>query len=109
MSDEDAICCILKSVEAYRNTDRSLFEAGHPDFERTILEGWAMGALSLQRAVRRLGITGEQAIERAKAYGVALPYLAQRELNALDNASATVIGRDPIIGNWVELDDEDNL
>jgi hypothetical protein len=27
----------------------------------------------------------------------------------LENASATVIGRDPNIGNWVELDDEDNL
>ncbi|MCQ1839091.1 hypothetical protein [Neorhizobium galegae] len=109
MSDEDAICCILKSVEADRNTDRSSFEAGHPDFERTILDGWAMGALSLQRAVRRRGIIGEQAIERAKAYGIALPYLAQRELNAPDNVSATVIGRDPITGNRVELDDEDNL
>ncbi|NTF49107.1 hypothetical protein [Rhizobium rhizogenes] len=109
MSDEDAICCILKSVEAYRTTDRSRFESGHPDFGRTILEGWAMGALSLQRAVRRLAISGEQAIERAKTYGIALPYLAQRELEALDNASATVIGRDPTTGNWVELEDEDNL
>lgn len=109
MSDEDAILCILKSVETYRTTDRSRFETGHPDFERTVLEGWAMGALSLQRAVRRLEISGGDAIKRAKAYGIALPYLAQRELAALENASQTVIGRDPTTGNWVELEDEDSF
>ena len=107
MSDEDAICCILKAVEAYRTTDRGRFQAGHPEFERTILEGWAMGALSLQRTVRRLEISGEQAIERAKVYGIGLPYLAQRELAALENAPQTVIGCDPITGDWIELEDED--
>lgn len=109
MSDEDAICCILKCVEANRTTDRGRFEPGHPDFERTILEGWAMGALSLQRAVRRLEISGEDAIKREKAYKIPLPYLAQRELDALENATSTVVGRDPITRNWVELEDEDSF
>ncbi|UIJ85288.1 hypothetical protein LZK77_16360 [Rhizobium leguminosarum] len=68
-----------------------------------------MGALSLQRAVRRLAITGEQAIERAKAYGIGLAYFADRELKSLDNASPTVIGRETKSGNWVELKDEDDL
>ncbi|MBY3389197.1 hypothetical protein [Rhizobium laguerreae] len=109
MSDEEAVCCILKAVETYRTTDRSRFEPGHPEFERTTLEGWAMGALSLQRAIRRLAITGEQAIERAKAYGIALPYLAYRELKLLEDAPPTVIGRDTKTGNWIELNDEDDF
>lgn len=107
MSDEDAIRCILKAIETYRTKDRSRFEKGNPDYERTTLEGWSLGALSLRRAIRRLGITGQGAVERAKAYGIELPYFADRELTALDVEPSTVIGLDRKTGQWVELEDED--
>ena len=109
MSDDDAVNCILKAVETHRTSDRSRFEPGHPDFERTALDGWAMGALSLRRAIDRLGITGEEAIELARAYGVAIPYRAHRELAALEDAPPTIIGRDAETGVWVDLQDEDDF
>ncbi|UWU12767.1 hypothetical protein N2599_11310 [Rhizobium sullae] len=108
MSDEDAITSILKSVNAYRTENRSRFERGHPEYERTTLEGWAIGALSLQRAIRRLGISGQDALDRATAYGIELPYLADRELKSLGSAQSTVLGLDRASGKWVELRDEDD-
>jgi len=107
MSDENAIRCILKAVEIYRAEDRGRFEKGHPDYERTTLEGWSLGALSLRRASRRLGITGEEAIERMKAYGIEVPYSADLELKALNSGSGTVLGLNQIQGVWTELPDED--
>ncbi|EJC80659.1 hypothetical protein Rleg4DRAFT_2294 [Rhizobium leguminosarum bv. trifolii WSM2297] len=108
MSDEDAIRCILKAVEIYRRIDRSRFEKGHPDYERTTLEGWAVGALSLRRVIRRLGISGQEAVERAITYGIELPYFADRELEALNStSSSTVIGFDKSTRTWAELPDED--
>ncbi|WP_085034938.1 hypothetical protein [Ensifer aridi] len=106
LTDEEAISCILKAVNTYRTEDRSRFEPGHPDYERTCLEGWSAGALSLQRIVKRFGITGEQAIERAKGYGIEIPYTAEIELKNLDGRS-TVHGIDRKTGEWVEIRDED--
>ncbi|WP_313200631.1 hypothetical protein [Rhizobium sp.] len=107
LSDEDAIGCILKSVSIFRTGDRDRFRKGHPEYERTILEGWAIGALSLQRASRRLSMTGRQAMERAKAYGIELPYYADQELRALDAKPSPVLGLDKATVEWRELRDED--
>ncbi|MBY5370553.1 hypothetical protein [Rhizobium leguminosarum] len=107
MSDENAIRCILKAVEIYQAEDRGRFKKGHPDYERTALEGWSLGALSLRRASRRLGITGEEAIERMKAYGIEVPYSADLELKALNSGSGTVLGLNQIQGVRTELPDED--
>ncbi|WP_245437646.1 hypothetical protein [Neorhizobium tomejilense] len=40
MSGENAIVDILKSVEKFRSTDKSPYSKGHPDYERTTLQGW---------------------------------------------------------------------
>ncbi len=105
--DQDAVACILKSVEIYRTEDRSRFRNGHVDYKRTVLEGWSMGALSLRRAVGRLGISGEEALTRAIQYGIELPYLAETELKSLSSTSGSVLGVDKATGAWVELPDED--
>lgn len=108
MSDEDVVSCILKSVRAYRIEDRRRFERGHPDFERTTLEGWTIGALSLQRAIKRLNIPGEEALARATAYGMDLPYLATRELSLLRD-NPTVLALDKVSGTLIEVPDEDEV
>ncbi|TAX05594.1 hypothetical protein ELH97_25120 (plasmid) [Rhizobium leguminosarum] len=108
MSDENAIRCILKAVEIYRAEDGGRFEKGHPEYERTTLEGWSLGALSLRSASRRLGITGEEAFERMTAYGIEVPYFADLELKALNSDSGTVLGLDEIKGVWTDLPDEDD-
>ncbi|MGO4353798.1 hypothetical protein AB4Z25_17950 [Rhizobium sp. RAF36] len=96
MNDEDAITCILKAVEIYRTSDRSRFQRGHPDYERTTLEGWSVGALSLPRVLKRLAISGEEALDRLKAYGIEVPYLADLELKALNRDPKTLLMADEI-------------
>jgi DNA-binding phage protein len=108
MSDEDAIRCILKAVDAYRTEDRSRFDKGHPDFERTTLEGWALGALSLRRAVKRLNVSGPVAVERAKALGIEVPYTADLELKALDNPASTIHGVSRKTHQWVDLSEQED-
>ncbi|KQV78184.1 hypothetical protein [Rhizobium sp. Root1220] len=102
LTDEDAIGCILKAVELYQRGDRGRFESGHPGYERTILEGWSLGALSLHRVVKRLNITGAQALEQTKAFGI------DRELEALDEPRPYVHGFNRDLGKWVELKEEDD-
>ncbi|MDM9627386.1 hypothetical protein QTL95_15870 [Rhizobium sp. S152] len=108
MDDEDAIRSILKSVEKFRTEDRTRFEKGHPEYERTTLEGWSLDVLSLSRVVRRLGISGREVIERAKAYGIELPYFADLELKALDGKPGTVFAFDKTRGIWTDMADEDD-
>ncbi|TAY27682.1 hypothetical protein ELH93_28560 (plasmid) [Rhizobium leguminosarum] len=108
MSDEDAIQCIIKSVETYRTSDRSRFQKGHPEYERTTLEGWSLGALSLVRVTRRLGISGEEAIDKMRAYGLGVPYLAERELKALEVDPGTVRILDEMRGIWIDVAEEDD-
>lgn len=107
LSDEDVIGCLLRSVSMFRTSDLGRFRKGHPDYERTILEGWSIGALSLQRATRRLSISGNQAVERATAYGIELPFYADHELTALIAGPGTIFGLDKATGSWRELPDED--
>jgi hypothetical protein len=107
LEDQDAVSCILKSVEIYQTEDRSRFRNGHVDYERTVLEGWSMGALSLRRAVGRLGISGAEALTRAIQYGIELPSLAEAELKSLSTTPGSVFGLDRATGAWVELSDED--
>jgi hypothetical protein len=107
LSDEDAISCILRSVSTFRTSDRGRFGKGHPEYEKTMLEGWSIGALSLQRVAVRLSISGNQAVERATAYGIELPYNAYQELKALIARPGTIFGLDKATGSWRELPDED--
>lgn len=108
MSDQDAIESILKAIEKFRSVDRGPYTKGHPDYERTTLEGWALGALTLRRAVKRLGISGEVAIERARGYGIALPYLVDRELQSLREPGSLIWGYNRKTGEWMEVVDEDD-
>ncbi|MFS2150644.1 hypothetical protein [Rhizobium sp. Rhizsp42] len=108
MSDEDAIRCIIKSVETYRTSDRSRFQKGHPEYERTTLEGWSLGALSLAQVARRLGIGGQEAIEKMRAHGLEVPYHAKRELTALPENPGMVRVLDEENGVWRDVPDEDD-
>lgn len=107
MEDEDAIRCILKAVERYRTEDRSRFEPGHPDYERTTLEGWSIRALTLRSATDRLGITGEEAIKRTTAHGFEVPYLADREAKDLLSRPSAKNSFDDIEERGGELPGED--
>jgi hypothetical protein len=107
MSDEDVVGCLLRSVAMFRTSDLGGFMKGHPEYAKTILEGWSIGALSLQRAARRLGISGSQAVERATAYGIELPYYADQELKAWVARPSTIVVLDKATGGWRELPDED--
>lgn len=107
LTDDEAIRCILKAVDIYRESDRSRFQPGHPDYERTVLEGWSVGALGLRHVARRLRISGEEAVTRAEKYGIEMPYYANLELEALKKrrtASRLDIDRS---GVWVRLDEND--
>ncbi len=106
LSDEEAVGCILKSVELFRTEDRSHFEKDHPDYERTMLDGWSYGALSLRRVVKRLGLSGPQVVERAKALSIGVPYTADLEIAALDKPQPSVRGFDRASGEWIDLDEE---
>lgn len=90
LTDEEATSCISKAVVAYRTGDHRRFQPGHPDYERTIIDGWSLGALSLRTVVVRLGISGEEVVERARAYGVELPYTMDLELKHLKSEKRTV-------------------
>jgi hypothetical protein len=107
LSDQDAVSCILKSDEIFRTKDVGKFDKSHPGYERTILEGWAMGALSLRRAVRRLGVGGDEAIRRAVESGIELPYGADLELKSLSTRPNTVFALDKVTGRWINMRDED--
>ena len=39
LSDEEAICCILKSVHEFRTGNHRRFRPGHPDYVRTVIDG----------------------------------------------------------------------
>lgn len=107
LSDDDAVGCLLRSVSMFRTEDLSRFRKGHPEYEKTILEGWSIGALSLQRAARRLGISGSEAVGRATAYGIELPYYSDQELKDWVARPSKIIGLDKATGGWRELPDED--
>ncbi|MGO4441194.1 hypothetical protein [Rhizobium sp. RAF56] len=106
LTDEEAISCILKAVELSRTSDRSRFERGHADYERTMLEGWSIRALSLRRVIKRLCISGEEAIARMKAYGIELPYTADLELKSLNSPRSTVHAFNRATGKWIVIDEE---
>ncbi len=108
MSDEDAIRCMIGAVTRYRTEDRGRFEKGHPDYERTTLDGWSIGAISLSRVTRRLDISGQEAVDKAKSLGIELPYLVDLELTALETKPRTVSVLDEKLGIWVEVAEEDD-
>ncbi|WP_312403748.1 hypothetical protein [Rhizobium sp.] len=80
MSDDDAISCLLKAVDLFRYGDNSRFLPTNPRYARTILDGWSAGAISLQIACIRLGLTGQEAIRQMEMKAIEVPYTAQREL-----------------------------
>lgn len=84
MSDEDAVGCILKAINLFRNGDNSRFKPEHPEYERTVLEGWAAGAISLQIASIRLGLSGSELIRRTETFGLEVPYTVEWELRAVE-------------------------
>lgn len=84
MSDEDAVCCILKAIDIFRNGDNSHFSPEHPEYERTVLQGWSAGALSLRIVTIRLGISGEEAIRRMRTWEIEVPYTADREVQHVE-------------------------
>lgn len=53
------------------------------DYERTVLDGWSKGALTLRHVTRRLWIGGAEAVRRAREYELELPYTMDLELKAL--------------------------
>lgn len=69
MSDEEAVGCILKAIDLFRNGDNSHFKAEHPEYERTVLQGWSAGALSLRTVTILLGISSKEAVTRMRTWG----------------------------------------
>lgn len=85
MSDEEAVGCILRAIDLSRNGDNDRFNSKHPDYERTILEGWSSGALSLRIAMIRLGISAKEAVTRMQTWDIEVPYSADREIQNLES------------------------
>ena len=108
LTDEEAIGCVLKAVELYRTEDRGRFEKGHPDYERTMIDGWSYGSLSLRRVVKRLGLSGPQVFERAKALGIEVPYTAELEVAALNKPVPVSRAFDRASGEWIEMQEEED-
>ncbi|MBB4010272.1 hypothetical protein [Allorhizobium taibaishanense] len=96
MTDEDAVCCILKAIDFYRNGDNRRFMPEHPEYERTILVGWSIGALSLHTAMIRLAISGHEVLRRMQELKIELPYTADRELKYVGGLPVRLIK--PIAG-----------
>ncbi len=80
MTDEEAVLCILKAADQFRNGNNSHFDPQHSEYERTILEGWSAGAISLRVVTIRLGISPDEALERMQVLGIEVPYTADREV-----------------------------
>ena len=80
MTDEEALGCIYRAAEDYYSSDRGRFQEGHPDYERTVLEGWSFLALTLEDVSELLGIEPDEAGNRAKALGIEPPWTSQNEL-----------------------------
>lgn len=85
MSDEEAVCCILKAIDVFRNGDNSHFRPEHTEYERTVLEGWSAGALSLRVVTIRLGISANAAVGRMLKWGIEVPYTAEREVRYVES------------------------
>jgi hypothetical protein len=85
MSDEEAVCCILKAIDLFRNGDNGPFMPEHPEYEQTVLQGWSTGALSLRIATIRLGISSKEAVARMRTWGIELPYTADREVQYVES------------------------
>jgi hypothetical protein len=85
LTDEEAVSCILKAIIAYRTGDHGRFRPGHRDYERTIIDGWSLGALGLRIVMVRLGMSSQEIIERARAHGIELPYTTDLELRHLNS------------------------
>lgn len=85
MSDEEAVGCILKSIDLFRSGKNDHFKPEHPDYERTVLQGWSTGALGLLIVTIRLGISSKAAVERMQALQIELPYTAAREVQYVDS------------------------
>lgn len=85
MSDEEAVSCILKAIELFQNGDNCHFKPEHPEYERTILEGWSAGALSLLIVTIRLGISAKETVTRMRTWGIELPYTADREVQYVES------------------------
>lgn len=88
MSDEEAVCCILKAIDLFRNGDNGPFMPEHPEYERTVLQGWSAGALSLRIVTVRLGISGKEAVGRMRMWEIELPYTADREVQYVESLPA---------------------
>jgi hypothetical protein len=84
MSDEEAIGCILKAVDLFRRGDNGRFRPNHSDHERTILDGWSVGALSLRTVTIRLGVSGRDVLRRVEELEIELPYTAEREVQYVE-------------------------
>lgn len=85
MSAEEAVCCILKAIHLFRNGDNGHFGPEHPEYERTVLKGWSAGAIGLRTVTIRLGISGKEAVERMRMWGIELPYTADREVRHVES------------------------
>ena len=107
LTDDEAISCILKAVEIYRSSDRGRFRPGHADYERTVLDGWSKGALTLRHVTRRLRIGGEEAVRRAREYELELPYTTDLELKALKKGGSSSRRVVDQTGVWVRLVESD--
>jgi hypothetical protein len=80
MTDEEALGCIYRAAEDYYTSDRGRFQESHPDYERTVFEGWSFLALTLADVAEMLGIDPEQAGDRAQALGFESPWTFKNEL-----------------------------
>lgn len=80
MSDNEAIGCVLKAVDLFRRGDNDRFRPEHSDYERTILDGWSIGALSLRTVTIRLAISGHEALGRMEKLEIEVPYTSEREV-----------------------------
>ena len=81
MTDEEAIGCIAKAAETYNSLNQSRFVPGHPDYERTVYEGWSMRALRLVDVMALLRVAPQDAAPRAAELHIQPPWTAANELD----------------------------
>lgn len=74
-----------------------------------MIDGWSYGSLSLRRVVKRVGVSGPQVVERAKALAIEVRYnTAELEVAALDKPSPVARAFDRASGEWIEIQEEED-
>lgn len=81
MTEEEAISCILKSIEIYKSADRSKPKLGDPEYADHVMRAWSAGKISAAKAGEALSLNVIEVVGLGLAKGFPQPWTAKHEVD----------------------------